>query len=510
MVRVPFVVLCCWFLIFLFSSSQAQAGGLEIRNNTAGSPYLSLNDKPVLAYGPSPQKILTYLPHGNGNDINDWVRWASRFGINHVRSYPPSTRVSGSAKDVFLKSRNSDDRFDLTLFNQEYFEELRRACVLLKEKGFIVHLQLWQAVTWKKDWKNNYYNPKNNINPSIAKYAGPGEFVTIKNPVLLAHQKEFVRKILDATADLGNVFYDVMNEIGNGTGISEEWVLEIVSAVNKWEMKNGIDVLLTLNDEGGKRMGNFSLESNALDLIVMDLGRYDQHLEAKRWYGKPSLSVRNIDYNYETKERLYFYGRNNLEINDNENLQVRGRKYWWRMFMAGVQSAGGYADAVEVEFTAWKRAVNKLSEIFTSSKIFSSKKISTYRLNKISEIYFTYFKNFIDKISHYEDLVPDTRVELIHPSKHKYCLQSDKQAIIYLESPNGASGIQYGNYRSSIKGLFLDDGYYDAFFYHPSDGVFQLFQVEIDNGKSIVDVPEFVDDLVIYINFDKEKFKINK
>ena len=77
---------------------------------------------------------------------------------------------------------------------------------------------------------------------------------------MLNHQKQYVKKILDATGDLGNVFYDIMNEIGNGTGISEAWVWEIIQAINGWEARSGYDVLVTLNDEGGKRMGNFSLE----------------------------------------------------------------------------------------------------------------------------------------------------------------------------------------------------------------------------------------------------------
>jgi hypothetical protein len=31
---------------------------------------------------------------------------------------------------------------------------------------------------------------------------------------------------------LGNVFYDIMNEIGNGTGTSEQWVWEIIKTIN--------------------------------------------------------------------------------------------------------------------------------------------------------------------------------------------------------------------------------------------------------------------------------------
>ena len=54
------------------------------------------------------------------------------------------------------------------------------------------------------------------MNPDISKHAGPGEFVSTRNKKLLDHQKLYVNNILDATGDLGNVFYDIMNEIGNG------------------------------------------------------------------------------------------------------------------------------------------------------------------------------------------------------------------------------------------------------------------------------------------------------
>ena len=42
--------------------------------------------------------------------------------------------------------------------------------------------------------------------------------MVLKNSILLEHQKKYVQKILDVTADLGNVYFDIANEIGNGTG----------------------------------------------------------------------------------------------------------------------------------------------------------------------------------------------------------------------------------------------------------------------------------------------------
>ena len=167
---------------------------MTIRTTTRNPACLFYGDEPVHAFGPSPQNILTYLPKGNGNNISDWVNWAVKFGVNHVRSYPPSIKVAEPAQNIFEKSNEDPNKFDLDKFNQRYFDELRKACLLLREKGFIVHLQLWQAVYWKKHWRDNYYNPKNNINPDISKHAAPKEFVTMKNSHIAESSKAVCKK----------------------------------------------------------------------------------------------------------------------------------------------------------------------------------------------------------------------------------------------------------------------------------------------------------------------------
>ncbi len=490
-------VLIFQILIFFFFIIPVYGGGLTIRTTLNNSACLFYGDEPVYAFGPSPQNILTYLPNGNGNNITDWVAWSVKFGINHVRSYPPSIRVSEPAQNIFENSNENPNKFDLNRYNQKYFDELRKACQFLREKGFMVHLQLWQAVHWKKNWDDIYYNPKNNINPDISKHAAPKEFVTMKNPILLNHQKQYVMKILDATGDLGNVFYDIMNEIGNGTGISEQWVWEIIKTINEWEARNSYDVLVTLNDEGGKRMGNFSLECSGLDLVIKDLGRYDEHIEAKLKYNKPSISVRNIDYNYEQNKRLWFYGENNLEVNTDKNLQTRGRKYWWRMFMAGVQFAGGYADSYFKKNLSWYADI-VLSKLGMPEFIFYQKK-SSYRLNLFAEENFVKFKKFVNQISGYRHLRPSSGVLIGHPVKNSYILQFENQAFIYLESPNGEAGFNYTSKQAKLIGLMLPDGIWSGSFYFPATGKSSKFTIRIKSGESDLKLPAFQDDLAIII-----------
>jgi hypothetical protein len=471
------------FLLFLIIDAFKGAEAVEIKFSSYGLPIIYYRNRVLLSYGPSPQNILTNLPEGDGNNITDWVEWAEKFKINHVRSYPPSSLVSEPAENIFQKSKLSAGKFDLERFNENYFDELRKACLLLNEKGFIVNLQLWQAVYWKKAWDTCYYNPENNVNPDISRHAGPGEFVTMENPKLLDHQKNYVAKILDATADIGNVFYDIMNEIGNGTGTNEEWVWEIIKKINEWEKINNINVLVTLNDEGGNRMGRFSLECPGLDLIIKDLGRYDEHIEAQLKYKKPTISIRNIDYDYDTKNRSYFAGEDNLEINTDSNLQIRGRKYWWRMFMAGVQIAGGYADAAPM----------------FDLPMFDLKDKPTYRINTEAEKNFFNFKRFIDQVRGYKTLKPTTGVLSNHPVANSYCLQSTDQALIYLESPNGKAGFSYDRSPANLNKLLLTDGTYKGLFYFPDSGRTQTFSIQMIGGKGKLLIPDFKDDLAIFI-----------
>ena len=489
------------FLIFslvcIDNKDAAFAAGLSIEKSKTQDPSITYDGKPVIAYGPSPQNILSYLPNGNGNDLKDWIEWAIKFKINNVRSYPPSAKVVSPAQDLFLRASTDTDKFDLARFNEEYFNQLRSAIALLRDHGIIVHLQLWQAIYWKKIWGECYYNPKNNINPDISEHAGPSEFVTMKNPKLLEHQKKYVRKILDATGDLGNVIYDIMNEIGNGTGKSKDWVKAIIQTVNKWESEHRINVLLTLNDEGGKRMGDFSLEYPGLDLIIKDLGRYDEHIKAREKYHKPTISVRNIDYDYETKRRFYFAGSADLEVNKDLSLQTRGRKYWWRMFMSKVQIAGGYADTYTQN--NYKSFINRIFDEFSLDGPFSLVVEPSYRLNLESERNFIHFRKFVDRIEGYENLQPYSGVLRDHPVSNSYCLQSGNQAIIYLESPNGKAGFHYDGKDALLTELMLSDGTHKGEFYFPATGLVNTFEIQLSEGKAEINIPPFDDDLAILI-----------
>jgi hypothetical protein len=454
---------------------QQEVPRLKIVNKGTADARLSYGDKPVFAFGPSHQGTFSHLGPKASRDITRWISWAVRFRMTNLRSYPPARITHDGSLKPFLPAGPSSNRYDLTWFNLRYFQELRRVCGMLRDNGIIVHLQFWQAVAWKTNrqdrWDRNYYNPVNNVNPDIAKNAGPGEFVTMKNPVLLAHQKEYVRQVLDATGDLGNVCYDIMNEIGNGIGKSEAWVNEIIATVRQWEKDNGHQVLLTLNDEGGMRMGEFSLSNSGLDLILMDLGRYDEHVQARKKYRKPTIAVRNIDYDHVTGQRTYFFGNNDLDRTSDTSLQSRGRRVWWRMFMALVQSNGGYSDVTHEQ---------RKQDLQAERAVLS-------------------FKNFVDTVQDYAALRISPEAIESAPGGSTYCLQSGREAIVYSEAPSGRAGISYKAGTLKLRNLAMADGEHKVFIYDPLTGAASEKKATVTGGRAQIDLPGFTDDIAVHL-----------
>jgi hypothetical protein len=485
---------------FLFFAPVAASCQLAVSSEWGSPPVLTFKGEPTIAYGPSPQHILTYLPRGNGEDYTAWLDWAIRYGYGNVRSYPPSIIVESPAINLFEFAPGNTGKVDLNKFNDAYFHELRKACRQFERFGIIVHLQLWQAVHWKKKWEENYYNPRNNINPDISRHAGPQEFSTTANPLLLKHQIAYVNRIIDATANLGNVFYDIMNEIGNGTAANREWVDAIITSIRQKEKDNGIRVLLTLNDEGGRRMGDASLNHPQLDLIIKDSGRYDEHVKTSQQFGKPTISVRNIDFNFAKKRRLYFFGPNNLEINSDAELQIRGRKYWWRMYMAGAAAAAGYADSISTaETSLMHRLTATIYAFFGRLEMQTVPREASYRSNTLAENQFRHFKTFIDKVGHSAGLRPVAGVLSDHPVANSYCLQNGQRAIIYLESPNGEAGYSYPPRSAKLEGLNLCDGEFTMLVYHPGTGDQSTVRMDVHKGRASIQLPEFKDDLALLI-----------
>lgn len=456
---------------------------LEIR--AAGTPdaWVAFGESPAFGYGLSPQNLLTCLPPGEDRDTDldfrDFAPWAFAHGVTICRSYPPSSRVGPRYLDLFERAAGDAAKFDLARFNDAYFARLREACALMADHSIFVHLQVWQAVTWKKAWDDCYYNPENNVNADLVQHAGPDEFVIDpkRNQALLAHQREYMRRVLESTADLGNVFYDLMNEIGNGTGVSAAWVEAMLDEVEAFEQKTGRNVIIGMNDEGRDRKeAGFSLSNPRFDVAFLDLGRYDEHVDARTKYKRPIFGVRNIDWNPETKQRAYFAGEFDLSINPDSTLASRTRRTFWRLFMAKSQMCSGYADFGRLAYRGTSLQALDLWPFRNLQRIFTNS----------------------PWVESYGEMQIDSPIVLESPTPFSYALDSPRASVVYLETTPGTAGAHFEDGKLRIRSHAAIDKVSAHALLTPN-ALWKPAPAELGADGIGVQLPEFTDDLLVVV-----------
>src|SRR5205814_7292840 len=112
-------------------------------------------------------------------------------------------------------------KFDLTRFNQAYFDQLRARVIQAGQRGIYVSLILFEGfsihrkVRQVNPWLADPFQRDNNVNGINADPNGNGsgeEFFSLSYPSLTALQQSFVRRIVDTLNDLDKVRYAVSGE----------------------------------------------------------------------------------------------------------------------------------------------------------------------------------------------------------------------------------------------------------------------------------------------------------
>ena len=145
------------------------------------------------------------------------------------------------------KALDGKPRFDLTKFNQVYFDRLRERVVAAGQRGIYVGVMLFQGFSIEQkgtkgvdpkkgnSWDGHPFNNSNNVNGIDGDINGNGEGEethTLLNVQVLRFQEAYVGKVIDTLNDLDNVLYEVSNESHGG---STQWQYHIINFVKKYE-----------------------------------------------------------------------------------------------------------------------------------------------------------------------------------------------------------------------------------------------------------------------------------
>lgn len=153
-------------------------------------------------------------------------------GGNYIRN-TMSDRDKGN---LYAFQMNSDGKYDLNNWNNEYWLRFENLLKLTRERDIIVQIEIWDRFDHsREEWKSDPYNPGKNINYTYIEsgldslypnHPGKNEqpfFFSVpglnNNIVLLKYQQSFVEKLLSISLQYDNVLYCIDNE----TSGVEEW-----------------------------------------------------------------------------------------------------------------------------------------------------------------------------------------------------------------------------------------------------------------------------------------------
>jgi hypothetical protein len=215
------------FVLYNCADNKIADNDSVIRPYKENPSYWEYKGQPVLLLGATDTDNLFQKDYLQSN-----LDGLSAIGGNYIRN-TMSDRDEGDER-AFL--RNNDGTYDLSKWNDKYWEKFENMLKLTSERDVIVQIEVWDRFDHSRnEWLTDPYNPKNNINYTYTE-AGldslypnhPGSnqqpfFFTVpelnNNETLLQYQNAFVKKMLSHSLKYGNVLYCIDNE----TSGVEEW-----------------------------------------------------------------------------------------------------------------------------------------------------------------------------------------------------------------------------------------------------------------------------------------------
>jgi hypothetical protein len=207
--------------------------------------------------------------------IFDWTGWLGFMqghGHNFMRLWMWENAKWGSwwPGDYFFEplpwartgpgnARDGKPRFDLTRFDEEFFDRLRTRTVECRDAGIYIAYMLFQGWsggpkpfdTWTADnpvepgpnpWHGHPFCAENNVNGIDG--SAPGgegdEWVhTLRDPDVLRLLETYVERVVETIGDLDNVMYEVGNEF-DGTHENSAWQYHMISRIREYEQAAGV------------------------------------------------------------------------------------------------------------------------------------------------------------------------------------------------------------------------------------------------------------------------------
>lgn len=266
------------------------------------------------------------------------------FGIKKNTLAPAEGRIilpwKRSAAKGFALGGN---KFDLTKWDEAYFNRLKDFMRTAGQHGVIVEINLFSSY-YQNGWNYSVFNTKNNINQtdSIAAEAAN----TLDNGNILNYQQQYVRKIVRELNDFSNFYFEVQNEpwasqtdtvLRNEYGDTADWrsAIQVASQKsNDWQRQ----IAMLIKEEESK-LPNKHLISQNVSNFHYPINNAD-----------PNISIFNFHYTLPEAVTENYYldkviGFNETGFAGREDKTYRRQA--WRFMIAG----GGLFNQLDYSFS---------------------------------------------------------------------------------------------------------------------------------------------------------------
>ena len=140
-----------------------------------------------------------------------FLNWMESHGYNFTRLW------TGWGNNFPKPWKKVNGKFDMTKYNQRYFDTLRRRVEKIQARGMYCSVMFFGsliAMNTESGWRKMAWYPDNNINPELANAFSvtDGYSFFTKDPGALAIQRQFVKKMIDTLNDLDNIIWEIGNE----------------------------------------------------------------------------------------------------------------------------------------------------------------------------------------------------------------------------------------------------------------------------------------------------------
>jgi len=468
--------------------------------------YFTYNSKPLLSFGGLSDFI--FYAAEDAYNYKLWADWAADHGINHVRAYPPLswkhiekfTRENGGSLENVLfpyqETSPGSRQFDLTKFDDAYWRRFRQQSEYLESRGIIIHLLMWNGWQLRAsdtpgrdksdiDWAGHFFNPANNVN-SFTDHLGRDlknrfqiyHSVADKKTDLANAQKAWFQNLVKMTADLNNVYYDLVHEIKEHYRDWEKvkpWIREMAVTVRDsyTRLQPGNPVIIGM-DTGGltEKQRDWMFTRPYFDILIY--GKAHKVANARQWrirYKKPYIPQESWDDNGQKYSYIH------------PEQRVHSRKYMWKFMMAKCQQM----------------------DLYMKPRVgFSSKNLPKHPHNYDPRAHNKFeddalvLRKFWDSLVDYPNLWFNGRIES-GPGSHKYVLSSNTEAVAYMSSPTGREGAKFKAQTLKLNSLSLKDGRYTAEIVRPDCGILNVRDVTAKGGAVSLELPPFTDDIAVHI-----------